>query len=186
MPTLCKILRNDKMVSGRIPPEKVKAINDGGGWTPPESANAWIEPAYRGIQRPLEVGTFRFSGGYVPHLGISVLRLAPGSRLVPHTGSSNGRLNMHLAFQVPASKVGLRVGDQDRVWEAGKAIVFDESYEHEVWNDNDAALNDPALARYVLQIHMWHPGLASLVEDVGSTAWDTADDSTEYESHAAT
>lgn len=69
--------------------------------------------------------------------------------------------------------MGLRVGDEDRVWEAGKAIVFDESYEHEVWNDNDPA--EPGLARYVLQVHMWHPGLASLVEEIGSTAWDPQD-----------
>lgn len=44
MPTLCALLRNDKMVSGRIPPEKVHAINDRGGWVPPEKDNKWIEP----------------------------------------------------------------------------------------------------------------------------------------------
>jgi hypothetical protein len=32
--------------------------------------------------------------------------------------------------------VGIRVGDDKRQWEVGKALVFDESFEHEVWNDN--------------------------------------------------
>lgn len=71
---------------------------------------------------------------------------------------------MHIGLRIPEGNVGLRVGEDVRQWEVGKAIVFDESFEHEVWNTN----TNPKEHRYVLQMHMWHPALVELVEDVGS------------------
>ena len=50
----------------------------------------------------------------------------------------------------PKTKCGFRVGDQIRQWEEGKAIVFDDSYEHEVWNETDEA-------RVLLLVDIWHP-----------------------------
>jgi len=37
-------------------------------------------------------------------------------------------------------------------WEEGKALVFDDSYEHEVWNRTDED-------RVVLLWDVWHPDL---------------------------
>ena len=31
----------------------------------------------------------------------------------------------------------IRVGDDIGHWEEGRGLVFDDSYEHEVWNDTD-------------------------------------------------
>jgi aspartyl/asparaginyl beta-hydroxylase (cupin superfamily) len=69
------------------------------------------------------------------------------SYIKPHTGPMNLRLRIHLPLIVPQdtkpdafskhpkTKCGLRVGDQIRTWKEGKAVVLDDSYEHEVWNE---------------------------------------------------
>ncbi len=45
-----------------------------------------------------------------------------------------------------------------RTWEEGKVIVFDDSFEHEVWNDSKQE-------RIVLLLNFWHPDLSSLAID---------------------
>jgi beta-hydroxylase len=65
--------------------------------------------------------------------------LAPGKHLPPHRGAFKGLLRYHLALQVPEPRelCLLRVGSQYRSWTEGEAIIFDDTYEHEVWNDTD-------------------------------------------------
>jgi aspartyl/asparaginyl beta-hydroxylase (cupin superfamily) len=65
--------------------------------------------------------------------------LGPGKRLPPHYGPYRGVLRHHLALLVPEprEKAGIRVGDQVRHWEEGRSLVFDDTYEHEAWNDTD-------------------------------------------------
>lgn len=79
-------------------------------------------------------------------------RLAPGTRLSAHCGPSNFRLRCHLGLVVPDG-CRIRVGSETRAWRAGECLVFDDSYEHEVWHDGD---ND----RIVLIADMWHPQLS--------------------------
>jgi aspartyl/asparaginyl beta-hydroxylase (cupin superfamily) len=65
--------------------------------------------------------------------------LGPGKRLPPHYGPYRGVLRHHLALLVPEPQVacGIRVGDQTRHWNEGQSLVFDDTYEHEAWNDTD-------------------------------------------------
>ena len=65
--------------------------------------------------------------------------LGPGKRLPPHYGPYRGVLRHHLALVVPEprEKCGIRVGDQVRHWDEGSSLVFDDTYEHEAWNDTD-------------------------------------------------
>jgi len=63
--------------------------------------------------------------------------LAPGYHIPAHTGVSKGIVRAHLGLLIPreAEKCRIRVGDQIRVWRPGEIFVFDDTYEHEVWND---------------------------------------------------
>lgn len=65
--------------------------------------------------------------------------LGPGKRLPPHYGPYRGVLRHHLALMVPEPReqCGIRVGDQVRHWIEGASLVFDDTYEHEAWNDTD-------------------------------------------------
>ncbi len=63
--------------------------------------------------------------------------LAPGYHIPAHKGVTKGILRAHLGLIIPkdAEKCRLRVGDTINVWHPGEIFVFDDTYEHEVWND---------------------------------------------------
>lgn len=46
----------------------------------------------------------------------------------------------------------MRVGEEKRTWENGKALILDTSFEHETRNDSRRD-------RIVLIIDYWHPGV---------------------------
>jgi aspartate beta-hydroxylase len=71
------------------------------------------------------------------------------TRIPPHTGIANTRLMVHLPLIVPPG-CGFRVGAERREWHPGKAFVFDDTFEHEAWNDSD-------VARAVLIFDIWSP-----------------------------
>jgi beta-hydroxylase len=63
----------------------------------------------------------------------------PGKHLPPHRGPYNGVLRLHLGLIVPEprEKVAIRVGKETCHWEEGKALIFDDAYEHEAWNKSE-------------------------------------------------
>jgi aspartyl/asparaginyl beta-hydroxylase (cupin superfamily) len=61
--------------------------------------------------------------------------LAPRTRIPPHSGVANTRLVCHLPLIVPPG-CGFRVGAETRAWKPGEAFVFDDTIEHEAWNDS--------------------------------------------------
>jgi hypothetical protein len=77
--------------------------------------------------------------------------LAPGSHIKPHNDATNTRLRMHLGLETPPG-CSMRVGDECREWQRGGLLLFDGSFEHEVWNRGDQT-------RWVLIIDLWHPEL---------------------------
>jgi ornithine lipid ester-linked acyl 2-hydroxylase len=65
--------------------------------------------------------------------------LSAHKRIPPHDGPYKGVLRYHLGLLVPepADQVGIRVGGEVAHWREGASIVFDDTYEHEAWNDTD-------------------------------------------------
>jgi len=87
--------------------------------------------------------------GRTPVAMYSLLR--PKTRIPPHVGASNARLVTHLPLIVPPG-CGFRVGNTVREWVPGKAWVFDDTIQHEAWNDSEQL-------RVVLIFDIWHPDL---------------------------
>lgn len=71
------------------------------------------------------------------------------TRIPPHSGVNNTRLIVHLPLIVPPG-CGFRVGAEQREWIPGEAFVFDDTFEHEAWNDSD-------MPRAVLILDIWSP-----------------------------
>lgn len=70
---------------------------------------------------------------------------------IPDSGSSSNPANTTTQQQShdrPAT--GIRVADQIREWHEGSALVLDDSYVHEVWNDTEES-------RVLLLLDLWHP-----------------------------
>jgi len=77
--------------------------------------------------------------------------MEPGTHVRAHCGPANTRLRCHLALS-PARGCRLRVDDQMLAWSPGRCLVFDDSFEHEVWHRG-------SLPRAVLIVDFWHPDL---------------------------
>jgi aspartate beta-hydroxylase len=71
------------------------------------------------------------------------------TRIPPHSGVNNTRLIVHLPLIVPPGCV-FRVGAERCEWRPGKAFVFDDTFEHEAWNDSE-------VPRAVLILDIWSP-----------------------------
>jgi aspartyl/asparaginyl beta-hydroxylase (cupin superfamily)/Tfp pilus assembly protein PilF len=94
--------------------------------------------------------------GHAPTAFFSVL--APKTRIPAHTGVTNTRFIVHLALVVPPS-CGFRVGAETRAWREGRAWIFDDTFEHEAWNESD----EP---RIVLIFDVWNSFLTAAERDL--------------------
>ena len=88
--------------------------------------------------------------------------LEPKTRIPPHTGTTNTRLTVHLPLIVPP-KCGFRVGTQVREWHPGRLLIFDDTIEHEAWNDSDED-------RVILIFDIWNPLLTPAEQDLMAVA----------------
>ena len=72
----------------------------------------------------------------VPNLNSAFFSiLEPGAHIPPHVGVTKALTTCHLGLLVPAGRCEMRVADEMVRWHEGEALVFDDTYEHEVWND---------------------------------------------------
>ncbi|OWY60295.1 hypothetical protein B7486_69945, partial [cyanobacterium TDX16] len=64
--------------------------------------------------------------------------LDPGSHLRAHVDPAGG-YRYHLPLVVPGEEgdCRIRIADEVLPWREGEGILFNESAEHEVWNDSD-------------------------------------------------
>nr|WP_184002218.1 aspartyl/asparaginyl beta-hydroxylase domain-containing protein [Stakelama sediminis] len=64
--------------------------------------------------------------------------LAPGTHIPAHRGVTKGLITCHLGLIVPRDgDVRMRVDDRILRWAEGETLVFDDTYDHEVWNDTE-------------------------------------------------
>jgi aspartyl/asparaginyl beta-hydroxylase (cupin superfamily) len=87
--------------------------------------------------------------GYAPTVFFSILDAK--SHIPAHTGVTNTRVIVHLPLVIPPG-CRFRVGSTTREWRPGEAWVFDDTIEHEAWNDSD-------VPRAILICDVWNPYL---------------------------
>ncbi|MFM2301301.1 MAG: hypothetical protein RLZZ84_1037 [Pseudomonadota bacterium] len=87
--------------------------------------------------------------GITPNLMFSLL--APQTRIPAHHGVANFRVLVHLPIIVPG-QCHFRVGADMRPWVEGEPWIFDDTIEHEAWNDSDQL-------RIILIGDLWRPEL---------------------------
>lgn len=87
--------------------------------------------------------------GRTPSAMFSLLK--PKTRIPAHTGVSNARLVTHVPLIIP-EHCGFRVGNDMREWVPGRAWVFDDTINHEAWNNSEQL-------RVILIFDIWHPHL---------------------------
>lgn len=138
-----------------VPLAQWKELNNSREWTAihliqngdPVEANARHCPETIALLAKLDQPHIR---GASPNAMFSML--APRTRIPPHTGVANTRLVCHLPLIVPPD-CGFRVGASTREWRVGESFVFDDTIEHEAWNDSDEL-------RVILIVDLWQPSLS--------------------------
>lgn len=105
--------------------------------------------------------------GRAPSAFFSLLK--PGSRIPAHTGVTNTRAIVHLPLIVPPGCF-FRVGDETRAWREGGAFAFDDTIEHEAWNESEHV-------RVLLIFDVWNPHLSLEEQILLKQFYATADDS---------
>lgn len=87
-------------------------------------------------------------------------RLHAQSSIDAHSAPCNLRLRVHLPLIMPPTTpavekeeiCGMRIAESHCKWEEGRCVMFDDSYEHEVWNRTGTE-------RVLLLFDVWHPDL---------------------------
>lgn len=87
--------------------------------------------------------------GKAPTAFFSILKAH--AHIPAHTGVTNTRAIVHLPLVVP-ERCRFRVGGETRSWREGEPFAFDDTIEHEAWNDSDQP-------RVVLIFDVWNPHL---------------------------
>lgn len=97
------------------------------------------------------------------HGDVKFSLMEAGTHITAHSGPTNCRLRIHLGLDVPLqpqNKYGkkppshIRITNQYKTWKNGEMLIFDDSFDHEVFH------NDPRNGtRLILIIDMWHPHL---------------------------
>jgi aspartyl/asparaginyl beta-hydroxylase (cupin superfamily) len=140
----------------RVPMRQWKDLNNNRDWTAVHllQNGRRVESNARHCPRTLEA-IARMDQPTVPAASPNAMfsLLAPHTRIPPHTGVANTRLVCHLPLIVPPN-CGFRVGGTTREWKVGEAFVFDDTIEHEAWNDSDEL-------RVVFIIDLWSPALSA-------------------------
>ena len=116
--------------------------------------NGWLTPSIlehfsATWQTVLQAPVPRIAG-WGPTVVFSMLKA--GARIASHNGMFNTRLICHLPLIVPPG-CAFRVGNEVREWEEGKLLIFDDTIEHEAWNDSEQD-------RVVLIFDVWRPELS--------------------------
>ncbi|MFH4974056.1 hypothetical protein AB6A40_000765 [Gnathostoma spinigerum] len=92
----------------------------------------------------------RATNGTKSYVKFSVM--SSGARIWPHCGYTNCRLQAQLGLVIP-SEARIRVANETRGWKTGRFIIFDDSFEHEMWFDGASASKN----RVILVLDLWHP-----------------------------
>jgi aspartate beta-hydroxylase len=89
----------------------------------------------------------------LPNLATSAMisALTPGTHLWAHCGPTNAVVSLSMGLIAPPGCT-IRVGTEERTWREGECLVFDDTYEHEVWHRGQGT-------RFVMLLAAWHPEL---------------------------
>lgn len=102
--------------------------------------------------------------GRIPGLSSACFSvLAPGAHIPAHRGTTKGLITCHLGLVVPRDgDIRMRVHDRVVRWAEGETLVFDDTYDHEVWSDT-RGVRTVLLIRFERPLNMPGKWLSDLI-----------------------
>lgn len=65
----------------------------------------------------------------------------------------------HRGLRVPSPKYKIRLVNETRQWQQGKALLLDDSFEHEIFTPDAPRKIKVDAMRVILIVDLWHPDL---------------------------
>lgn len=90
------------------------------------------------------------------------------THIKPHSGFTKLVFRSHLGITIP-DNCALRVGDVTKHWEEGKMLIFDDSFDHEAWNNSDED-------RFVLMLDIVNPAWNYTADEICKYKIETLSD----------
>ena len=121
----------------------------------PQSQNKWqvFSFLFFGIKNPIHYNLCPDTAkllSQIPNLISADFSYLPAhTHIKPHKGFTKMVLRVHLGLIIPKD-CGIKVGNETREWEPGKLLIFDDSFEHEAWNNSKED-------RFVLMLDIVNP-----------------------------
>jgi len=130
------LARRSEMPSFQDILEPVAAINRADDWKTLWLVAMGVESTQMTRRCPRTIELLRTIPGMITAF-FSIL--SPGKHIPRHRGAFNGLLRYHLGLIVPEprDRCTIRVGSHVSSWEEGSSLVFDDTFDHEVWNGTD-------------------------------------------------
>merc|ERR1712137_708669 len=89
--------------------------------------------------------------------------IGPSAHVRSHVGPENHKLSMHLPLVVGKNGSRVRVADVVYPLVLNEPFIFDDTFDHEVWND------DPDEERVTLWMFLTHPDVLACGDGVRQT-----------------
>jgi len=140
----------------------------------PDSQNKWKVFTFQffGIKHPLNCSvcpkTYEILKQIPSLVSADFSYLPAKTKILAHKGFTKMVLRAHLGLVVPKDCY-IRVGEETRTWEVGKMLVFDDSFDHEAWNDSDED-------RFVLMLDIANPNWEYTAKEIGRYKIETLRD----------
>lgn len=132
---LAQLMMRKNIFTGRES-NATETIGEDRGWTTFVLADYFVR-SETNIARCPE--TWRLAQKVPGLVSVMFSVLEPGKRLPPHHGPYNGLLRLHLGLIVPEPReaVGIRINGDVHHWDEGRALIFDDTFEHEARNESN-------------------------------------------------
>lgn len=96
--------------------------------------------------------------------------MEPHTHILPHKGYSKMVLRCHLPLIIPNQELcAIRVGNETKNWKEKELLIFDDSFEHEAWNNSDEQ-------RVVLMFDIPNPKWGYTAQEISKYKIENLDD----------
>ncbi|MGP8216279.1 MAG: aspartyl/asparaginyl beta-hydroxylase domain-containing protein [Bacteroidia bacterium] len=117
--------------------EAYKGVDITGKWSSLSSMFWGLNTSASFVRKcPRLFALLRNSPGIV---SVSLSRLEPHTKIGEHHGETNAIIRCHLGIEIPSGlpACGMNVAGEERGWEEGKWLFFNDAQNHFAWNDTD-------------------------------------------------
>lgn len=122
--------------SGSFQPYFIESLSGKDGWRT-FSFKTWGIDVKKALKAANTINSI--ANQFPQIVSISINLLPAGTKIAPHHGDSNTFFRVHMGIQIPCGlpECGFKVNGEEKAWENGKLLIFNDANRHEAWNNSE-------------------------------------------------